>query len=156
MLKNDLLLRVARKENVERPPVWLMRQAGRILPEYRALREKVNGFKNLVENPDLVCEVTLQPVRALGVDAAILFSDILVIPEAMGLPYQMVESKGPWFEQTIDTPADINRLHLANPGADLSFVTDGISLIKKELNNEIPLIGTSTMVPSERTSQTPH
>ena len=141
MLKNDLLLRVARKENVERPPVWLMRQAGRILPEYRALREKVNGFKNLVENPDLVCEVTLQPVRALGVDAAILFSDILVIPEAMGLPYQMVESKGPWFEQTIDTPADINRLHLANPGADLSFVTDGISLIKKELNNEIPLIG---------------
>ena len=141
MLKNDLLLRVARKENVERPPVWLMRQAGRILPEYRALREKVNGFKNLVENPDLVCEVTLQPVRALGVDAAILFSDILVIPEAMGLPYQMVESKGPWFEQTIDTPADINRLHLANPGADLTFVTDGISLIKKELNNEIPLIG---------------
>lgn len=141
MLKNDLLLRVARKENVERPPVWLMRQAGRILPEYRALREKVNGFKNLVENPELVCEVTLQPVRALGVDAAILFSDILVIPEAMGLPYQMVESKGPWFEQTIDTPADINRLHLANPGADLTFVTDGITLIKKELNNEIPLIG---------------
>jgi uroporphyrinogen decarboxylase len=141
MIKNDLLLRVARKEQVERPPVWLMRQAGRILPEYRALREQVNGFKNLVENPELVCEVTLQPVRALGVDAAILFSDILVIPEAMGLPYQMVESKGPWFEKTIDTPADIDLLRCANPEQDLKFVTDGVVLIKRELNNSIPLIG---------------
>ena len=141
MIKNDLLLRVARKEQVERPPVWLMRQAGRILPEYRALREQVNGFKNLVENPELVCEVTLQPVRALGVDAAILFSDILVIPEAMGLPYQMVESKGPWFEKTIDTPADIELLRCANPEQDLKFVTDGVVLIKRELNNSIPLIG---------------
>lgn len=141
MIKNDLLLRAAAQEYVERPPVWLMRQAGRILPEYRALREKVNGFKNLVENPELVCEVTLQPVRALHVDAAILFSDILVIPEAMGLPYQMVESKGPWFEKTIDQPDDIKQLRIANPEADLKFVTDGILLIKQELNNEIPLIG---------------
>jgi len=141
MIKNDLLLRVATQEHVERPPVWLMRQAGRILPEYRALREKVNGFKNLVENPELVCEVTMQPVRALHVDAAIMFSDILVIPEAMGLPYQMVESKGPWFEKTIDTPTDIQQLRIANPEADLKFVTDGIKLIKTELNNTIPLIG---------------
>ena len=141
MLTNDLILRAAKGEHVERIPVWLMRQAGRILPEYRAVRSSVNGFKELVKNPELICEVTIQPVDILGVDAAIIFSDILVIPEAMGLPYQMVESKGPWFEQTIDTPADINRLHLANPGADLTFVTDGISLIKKELNNEIPLIG---------------
>jgi len=141
MIKNDLLLRVAKKEKVERPPVWLMRQAGRILPEYRALREKVNGFKNLVENPELVCEVTIQPIRALHVDAAILFSDILVIPEAMGLPYQMVESKGPWFEKTIDTPADIQQLRIANPEQDLKFVTDGVSLIKRELNDSIPLIG---------------
>lgn len=141
MIKNDLLLRVAKKENVERPPVWLMRQAGRILPEYRTLREKVNGFKNLVENPEFVCEVTIQPVRALHVDAAILFSDILVIPEAMGLPYQMVESKGPWFENTIDTPADIQQLRIANPEQDLKFVTDGITLIKRELNDTIPLIG---------------
>lgn len=140
-LQNDLLLRVAAMEQVERPPVWLMRQAGRILPEYRALREKVQGFKNLVENPELVCEVTLQPVRALGVDAAILFSDILVIPEAMGLPYQMVESKGPWFEQTIDTPEDIDRLHIADPAVSLAFVTEGIRLINRELNGSIPLIG---------------
>lgn len=140
-IKNDLILKVAGKESVERPPVWLMRQAGRILPEYRALREKVKGFKNLVENPELVCEVTLQPVRALHVDAAILFSDILVIPEAMGLPYQMVESKGPWFEQTIDTPDQIKQLRIANPEADLQFVTSGIKLIKHELNNSIPLIG---------------
>ena len=140
-LENDLLLRTANKEKVERPPVWLMRQAGRILPEYRALREKVKGFKNLVENPELVCEVTIQPVKALGVDAAILFSDILVIPEAMGLPYQMVESKGPWFENTIDTPDDILKLRIASPEEDLKFVTDGILLIKSELNNKIPLIG---------------
>ena len=140
-LENDLLIRTANKEIVERPPVWLMRQAGRILPEYRALREKVKGFKNLVENPELVCEVTIQPVKALGVDAAILFSDILVIPEAMGLPYQMVESKGPWFEKTIDTPEDIKNLKIADPETDLKFVTDGIILIKNELNNKIPLIG---------------
>ena len=140
-LENDLLIRTANKEIVERPPVWLMRQAGRILPEYRALREKVKGFKNLVENPELVCEVTIQPVKALGVDAAILFSDILVIPEAMGLPYQIVESKGPWFEKTIDTPEDIKNLKIAKPETDLKFVTDGILLIKNELNNKIPLIG---------------
>ncbi len=141
MLKNDLLLRTAKGEKVERPPVWMMRQAGRILPEYRALREKVDGFKNLVGNPELVCEVTLQPVRALGVDAAILFSDILVVPEAMGLPYQMIESKGPWFENTIDRPEDISKLVIANPDADLLYVAEGIKLIKQNLNNEIPLIG---------------
>lgn len=140
-LQNDLLLRAAAGQRTERPPVWLMRQAGRILPEYRALREKVNGFKNLVENPELVCEVTLQPVRALGVDAAILFSDILVIPEAMGLPYQMVESKGPWFEQTIDTPDDIKKLRIADPEASLRFVTDGVKLINQELAGKVPLIG---------------
>lgn len=140
-IRNDLLLRVAQHQPVERPPVWLMRQAGRILPEYRALREKVNGFKHLVESPELVCEVTLQPVKALGVDAAILFSDILVIPEAMGLPYQMVESRGPWFENTIDTPEDISKCTIADPEASLRFVTDGVRLIKRELNDEIPLIG---------------
>ncbi len=140
-MENDLLIRTALKENVDRPPVWLMRQAGRILPEYRALREKVKGFKNLVENPALVCEVTLQPVKALEVDAAILFSDILVIPEAMGLPYKMVESRGPWFENTIDSPEDIDKLKIADPDNDLKFVSEGIILIKKELNNKIPLIG---------------
>ncbi|MEZ5013332.1 MAG: uroporphyrinogen decarboxylase [Chitinophagales bacterium] len=140
-VKNDLLLRAARGEQVERPPVWLMRQAGRILPEYRALRERVAGFKNLVSDPDLVCEVTLQPVQALGVDAAILFSDILVIPEAMGLPYQMVESRGPWFERTIHSPADVDALHVADPETELGFVLQGVRNIRSALNNEIPLIG---------------
>ena len=94
MLTNDLILRAAKGEHVERIPVWLMRQAGRILPEYRAVRSSVNGFKELVKNPELICEVTIQPVDILGVDAAIIFSDILVIPEAMGLNYEMIESKG--------------------------------------------------------------
>lgn len=140
-VKNDLLLRTAAGEVVERPPVWIMRQAGRILPEYRLLREKVSGFKNLVENPELVCEVTLQPVKALGVDAAILFSDILVIPEAMGLPYQMVESKGPWFEKTINTPQDISKLKIAEPENNLQYVMQGIQLIQSELHGSVPLIG---------------
>lgn len=137
---NDLLLRTAGGLETERAPVWMMRQAGRILPEYRALREKVNGFKALVEDPELVCEVTLQPVRALGVDAAILFSDILVIPEAMGLPYQMIESRGPYFENTIQSEAAINALKIATAD-DLYFVMDGIRRIKKELNDSLPLIG---------------
>lgn len=137
---NDLLLRTAGGLETERAPVWMMRQAGRILPEYRALREKVKGFKALVEDPKLVCEVTLQPVRALGVDAAILFSDILVIPEAMGLPYQMIESRGPYFENTIQSEADINALKIATAD-DLYFVMDGIRRIKKELNDSLPLIG---------------
>jgi len=109
-LHNDLLLRVLRGEKVERPPIWLMRQAGRILPEYRAVRERLSGFIELVQSPDLVAEVTLQPVDALGVDAAILFSDILVVPEAMGLPYEMIEAKGPWFPKTIENLADVDAL----------------------------------------------
>src|SRR6187551_1143083 len=99
-LKNDLFLRAARGEKTERTPVWLMRQAGRILPEYRAVRAKVKGFTELVETPELAAMVTIQPVDILDVDAAIIFSDILVIPQAMGLPYQMLEQKGPWFEKT--------------------------------------------------------
>lgn len=140
-LKNDLLLRAARGEQVERTPVWLMRQAGRILPEYRAIRNRLSGFKELVETPDLACEVTIQPVDILGVDAAIIFSDILVIPEAMGLTYQMVEKKGPWFEETIKTAAQVDQLRIAEPEADLSYVLDAIKLTKKELNGRVPLIG---------------
>ncbi|MBL7892387.1 MAG: uroporphyrinogen decarboxylase, partial [Bacteroidia bacterium] len=113
MLKNDLILRAARGEEVERTPVWLMRQAGRVLPEYRAVRSKLGGFKELVETPEFACQVTIQPVDILGVDAAIIFSDILVIPEAMGLPYQMIEAKGPWFEKTIQTKNDIDQLRIA-------------------------------------------
>ena len=97
MKMNTLFLRTINRDLVERPPVWLMRQAGRILPEYKAIREKLTGFKELVKSPELAAEVTLQPVELLKVDAAILFSDILVIPEAMGLDYDMIEARGPFF-----------------------------------------------------------
>ena len=109
-LKNDLLIRAAKGELTERTPVWLMRQAGRILPEYRSVRSKLSGFKELVKTPELAAEVTLQPVNLLGVDAAIFFSDILVIPEAMGLSYEMVEKKGPYFPcllYTSPSPRDV-------------------------------------------------
>ena len=139
-LQNDLLLRAARGEKTERTPVWLMRQAGRILPEYRVVREKIGGFKELVETPEFAAEVTIQPVDILNVDAAIIFSDILVIPEAMGLPYQMVESKGPWFERTIQNKRDIDQLKIADAN-DLPYVMDAIRLTKKELNGRVPLIG---------------
>lgn len=138
--KNDLILRAARGEKTERTPVWMMRQAGRILPEYRKVRAKLGGFKELVETPEFACEVSIQPVDILGVDAAIIFSDILVIPEAMGLPYQMIEAKGPWFEKTIQTIADVDKLRIAQ-GTDLHYVLDAIKLTKKELNNRVPLIG---------------
>lgn len=141
MLKNDLILRAANGLETERTPVWLMRQAGRILPEYRAVREKAGDFINLVQNPELACEVTIQPVEILEVDAAILFSDILVIPEAMGLPYKMIEAKGPWFENTIATEKDLNQIRIAQPEPDLKYVLDAIKLIKNELNGRVPLIG---------------
>jgi uroporphyrinogen decarboxylase len=140
MLKNDLVLRAAKGESTERIPVWLMRQAGRILPEYRATRSRAKNFIEFVKSPDLACEVTIQPVDILGVDAAIIFSDILVIPEAMGLPYQMIEAKGPWFEKTIQNKNDIDALHIADEN-NLRYVMDAIALTKKELNNRVPLIG---------------
>lgn len=140
MYQNDLILRAAKGEHVERVPVWLMRQAGRILPEYRATRSRAKNFIEFVKNPELACEVTVQPVDILGVDAAIIFSDILVIPEAMGLPYQMIEAKGPNFENTIKEQADIDRLHIADAG-DLEYVMQAIKLTKQALNNRVPLIG---------------
>jgi uroporphyrinogen decarboxylase len=142
MLKNDLILRAARGEKVERIPVWLMRQAGRVLPEYRKVREQVKDFVTFVKTPELAAEVTIQPVDIFGVDAAIIFSDILVIPEAMGLPYKMIEAKGPWFEKTVKTEKDVERLRVAC-GDDLNYVTDAIKLVKKELNGKVPLIGFS-------------
>lgn len=140
MFKNDLILRAARGENVERTPVWLMRQAGRILPEYREVRAKMGGFKELVESPEFACEVTIQPVDHLGVDAAIIFSDILVIPEAMGLPYQMVEKRGPWFENTIRSAADVERMIVAEADG-VRYTVDAISMTKKQLDGRVPLIG---------------
>src|SRR6187549_1823150 len=140
MLKNDLLIRAAKGLEVERAPVWLMRQAGRILPEYRATRSRAKNFIEFVKSPELACEVTIQPVDILGVDAAIIFSDILVIPKAMGLPYQMIEAKGPWFEKTIQNKSDIDKLKIAEAG-DLDYVMKALALTKKELNNRVPLIG---------------
>jgi uroporphyrinogen decarboxylase len=139
-LKNDLLLKAARSEKKERTPVWLMRQAGRVLPEYRRVRALAKDFKTLVKTPELATEVTLQPVDILNVDAAIIFSDILVIPEAMGLNYEMEENKGPLFPKTISSSKDLSQLHIAEAG-ELQYVLDAISLTKKELNGRVPLIG---------------
>lgn len=137
---NDLLLRAARGEKTERVPVWLMRQAGRILPGYRKIRASVKDFTELVKTPELACEATIEPVNVLGVDAAIIFSDILVIPEAMGLPYQMIESRGPWFDKTIKTEKDIDTLRIGS-NADWGYLTDAIKLTKRELAGKVPLIG---------------
>ena len=140
-IQNDLILRAAKGETVDRTPVWLMRQAGRILKEYRDVREKLSGFKELVETPERAAEVTIQPVDLLGVDAAIIFSDILVIPEAMGLEYQMIEKKGPWFEKTIQTQKDVDALIIPNPYEKLAYTIDAIKITKKELNGRVPVIG---------------
>jgi uroporphyrinogen decarboxylase len=141
-LMNDLYLKAHRGEDVSRYPVWLMRQAGRILPEYRAVRAKLSGFKELVETPALAAEVTIQPVDLLDVDAAILFSDILVVPDAMGLTYEMIEQRGPYFPKTIRSQEELSLLD-ANPDvADrLSYVFEAIRLTKEGLNNRVPLIG---------------
>lgn len=141
-LKNDLVLRAARGEDIERYPVWLMRQAGRILPEYRAVRASLSGFKELVETPERAAEVTVQPVDLLGVDAAIIFSDILVVPEAMGLSYQMIEAKGPYFEKTIKSAEDLRYAETDFDIEDrLGYVLDAIKITNKELAGRVPLIG---------------
>lgn len=140
-LKNDLLIRAAKGEKTERTPVWVMRQAGRILPEYRAVRNSVKGFIELAKTPELAAEVTIQPVDILKVDAAIIFSDILVIPEAMGLPYEIAEKKGPWFPNTIKNASDLNKLRIADGVDDLNYVVEAIKITKKGLNGRVPLIG---------------
>lgn len=139
-MQNDLIIRAARGEKTERSPVWVMRQAGRILPEYRALRASLSGFKELVETPDLAAEVTVQPVDILGVDAAIIFSDILVIPDAMGLPYEMIKGKGPYFPQVVKSASDIDKLNVIN-GEELTYVYDAIKETVKRLNGRVPVIG---------------
>ena len=140
-LDNDLLIKAALGQNVERTPVWLMRQAGRILPEYRAIRNSLSGFKELVETPHLAAEVTVQPVDILNVDAAIIFSDILVVPDAMGLSYQMIEKKGPFFEKTVKSIEDVNRLNVPDVEDNLHYVMEAIRITKRELNGRVPLIG---------------
>lgn len=141
-LQNDLFLRAARGERTERPPVWLMRQAGRILPQYRALRASLSGFKELVSTPDLAAEVTVQPVDELDVDAAIIFSDILVIPEALGLDYNMVEKVGPRFPEVIRSQRELDKLRPAGdaPG-ELGYVYEALTATKARLDGRVPLIG---------------
>lgn len=140
-LQNDLLLRAARGEKTERVPVWMMRQAGRILKEYREVRAKAGSFIALATTPELAAEVTLQPVDILGVDAAIIFSDILVVPEAMGLPYEMVEAKGPYFPKTVKTKEDIDLLVTTEMEDRLSYVYESMDIVKRELGGRVPLIG---------------
>lgn len=139
--KNSLFLQAAKGQKVERVPVWVMRQAGRILPEYREVRAKAGSFIKLATTPELAAEVTLQPVDILGVDAAIIFSDILVIPEAMGLPYEMVEAKGPYFPKTVQSLQDIENLNTKDIEDRLSYVFESLDIVKDALNSRVPLIG---------------
>lgn len=143
-IKNDLLLRVLAKEKVDRPPIWLMRQAGRILPQYRAIRGSLSGFIELVQTPELAAEVTIQPIDELGVDAAIIFSDILVIPEAMGLPYELIEKKGPFFPKTIQSESDVMALiDGVDAASHLNYVYEALGKTKQGLDGRVPLIGFS-------------
>jgi len=141
-LKNDLFIRACYRQDVERTPVWMMRQAGRYLPQYRAIREKYD-FTTMYKTPEIATEVTLQPVDFLKVDAAILFSDILVVPEAMGMSLEFFEGKGPLFSQPIRDKKQVDQLRPIVPEEDLYFVLEAIKMIRKELNGRVPLIGFS-------------
>jgi len=143
VLKNDRFLRALLKQPVDVTPVWMMRQAGRYLPEYRASRAKAGDFMSLCMNPELACEVTLQPLDRYPLDAAILFSDILTIPDAMGLGLYFETGEGPRFKKVISTPADIAALPIPDPEKDLGYVMDAVRTIRRELNGRVPLIGFS-------------
>ncbi len=140
-LRNDRYLKALRREPVDCTPVWIMRQAGRYLPEYRATRAEAGDFLTLCKTPELACEVTLQPLRRFPLDAAILFSDILTIPDAMGLELSLNEGVGPRFARPVRSRSDIERLPLLDMGSDLRYVTDAVSLIRRELKGSVPLIG---------------
>lgn len=136
-------IRALLRQPVERTPVWIMRQAGRYLPEYRAVRTKAGDFLSLCKNPELACEVTLQPLARFDLDAAIVFSDILTIPDAMGLGLYFGEGEGPKFQHPIRTESDIKKLAVPDPETSLRYVMDTVSLCRRELNNKVPLIGFS-------------
>ncbi len=142
-LKNDRFLRALSREPVDVTPVWMMRQAGRYLPEYRATRKQAGDFLALCKTPELACEVTLQPLRRYSFDAAILFSDILTIPDALGQGLYFSEGEGPKFHKIIKTTTDVEQLPEINIASELAYVTDAVSLIRKELNGKVPLIGFS-------------
>lgn len=142
-LQNDLYLRALNREPTERTPVWVMRQAGRYLPEYLRVRKQAGDFMSLCSNPELACEVTLQPIDRFNLDAAILFSDILTIPDAMGLGLHFEAGEGPKFSNPIKTRADVDKLPVPDPNDGLRYVMDAVSTIRKELNGRVPLIGFS-------------
>ena len=142
-LKNDRLLRALRRESVNCTPVWLMRQAGRYLPEYRASRARAGSFLAMAKTPELACEVTLQPLARFPLDAAILFSDILTVPDAMGLGLYFVEGEGPKFERPVRTARDIAKLGVPDMESGLGYVMDAVRLIRRELDGSVPLIGFS-------------
>ncbi len=143
ILQNDTFLRAILKQPVDRTPVWMMRQAGRYLPEYRKVREQAGSFMNLCTNPELACEVTLQPLDRYAFDAAILFSDILTIPDAMGLGLSFAEGEGPRFSNPIRSAADVDKLPIPDPEQELRYVIDAVRLIRKSLQGRVPLIGFS-------------
>ena len=138
-LKNDLLLRALLREPTPRRPIWLMRQAGRYLPEYRATRERAGGFLAMCTNPEIACEITLQPVERYPLDAAILFSDILTIPHAMNLGLEFEAGEGPKFERPVRSAADIDKLGVPDPGSELKYVIDAVALVRRELHGRVPL-----------------
>ncbi|HUO81269.1 MAG TPA: uroporphyrinogen decarboxylase [Gammaproteobacteria bacterium] len=140
-LRNDRLLRALRRQSVDRTPVWMMRQAGRYLPEYRATRARAGDFLTLCRTPELACEVTLQPLARFDLDAAILFSDILVLPDAMGLGLYFVEGEGPRFARPLRDAAAIRALAAPDPAAQLGYVLDAVRLVRRELDGRVPLIG---------------
>ena len=140
-LINDRLLKALRRQPVDMTPVWIMRQAGRYLPEYRATRKRAGDFMTLCKTPELACEVTLQPLQRFDLDAAILFSDILTIPDAMGLGLRVVENMGPQFARPLRSGEDIRKLRVPDVESDLRYVMDAVRLIKRELHGKVPLIG---------------
>ncbi len=142
-LQNDRFLRALRRQPVDRTPVWLMRQAGRYLPEYRAVRKTAGSFMAMATSPELACEVTLQPLRRFDLDAAILFSDILTIPDAMGLGLHFVDGEGPKFERPVRSAADVARLGVPDMDTGLRYVMDAVRTIRRELDGKVPLIGFS-------------
>ena len=142
-LKNDRLIRALLRQPTDTTPVWIMRQAGRYLPEYREVRKQAGSFLDLCKNRELACEVTMQPLRRFDLDAAILFSDILTIPDAMGLGLYFAEGEGPRFERPLRSEADIRRLGVPDPGDELRYVTEAVNLIRRELDGKVPLIGFS-------------
>ncbi len=142
-LKNDRFLKALARQPVDRTPIWMMRQAGRYLPEYRATRSQAGDFMSLCKNTELACEVTLQPLERYDLDAAILFSDILTIPDAMGLGLYFEEGEGPKFRKPVRTEADIEQLNVVDTASDLAYVTDAVAMIRRELHGRVPLIGFS-------------